>query len=667
MRLNPQNKNLKLRYRWSSGTGPDPDLPYYKTIKTSLASVLKTPPKQPVISEAAATVNKIVIRSLLFLRLYLIHQKTTPPVVNANFIDTVFKTVWHQKAIGSPPSATAKALRDKLTAFYKQNFEPLLPEGDQPISYTYLNTVLDYASVQLMTVFETNIKQHFVEYVEAFVNSVWQKDFLVERIRKTRKTEREQEAGVKKLYTTLRHLKNDLLSVGSEIVQSHQSYHSWVKEHKAQVLPSKQKYEKDLLYYDLQCKPQDYWRGMLRMTELIEQASKKVRNCCPLRTSVIPRHVTLDTTTLVHLLFTKKNGSKSKMLIKGELVRNKDKIWETFFRTNMKVFEAKDYKFNHMVDTDGVSCCILLIRRDQVSKKAPKKKLVVRREQCIDDLTADKTEGLKQKPVVGIDPNMSDLLYCVNEDASKQYRYTQNQRRQETKTKKYRQIMLNEKNHTAVDSRSITEWGSYLAAYDRKTIDSDKCKAFIKAKLLVNSKVTGFYEGRLYRKMRLNTFYNTRKSEQGLVQRFNEIFGTPEEAVIRIGDWKQKKHRKFKEPVNGKGFRTLLRKAGYSVFLVDEFRTSCQCSHCQSETAKCEKFRVRLDPNTKKATEDRHLRLVHGLLLCKQCNRLWNRDVNSSINIARLTRQALEGRGRPAYLSRQTQLPEADSAVTSTA
>ena len=88
---------------------PDPGLPYYKTIKTSLASVLKTRDKQPVISEAAATVNKVVIRALLFLRVYLIDQKASPPVVNADFIDTVFKTVCHQKAIGRPPSKSAKA------------------------------------------------------------------------------------------------------------------------------------------------------------------------------------------------------------------------------------------------------------------------------------------------------------------------------------------------------------------------------------------------------------------------------------------------------------------------------------------------------------------------------------------------------------------------------
>src|SRR5437762_3287404 len=92
---------------------PDPGLPYYKTIKTSLASVLKTPDKLPAISQAAATVNKIVIRALLFLRLYLIHHKNVPPVVDAEFIDTVFKTVCLQKAIGRPPSASSKTLRAK--------------------------------------------------------------------------------------------------------------------------------------------------------------------------------------------------------------------------------------------------------------------------------------------------------------------------------------------------------------------------------------------------------------------------------------------------------------------------------------------------------------------------------------------------------------------------
>ena len=251
---------------------------------------------------------------------------------------------------------------------------------------------------------------------------------------------------------------------------------------------------------------------MVKMNETMEKTGKKISNFCPLRSSVIPKHITIDTTTLVHLLFTKENGAKSKMLGKGELSLKKDKIWETFFKTKMKAFKTKDYVFNHMIATDGISCSILLIRRDLLGQKPPKKKLVVKAEQYVDDLDAEEKTDLKQKSVVGIDPNMSDLVYCVNEDASKRYRYTQNQRRQETKMKKYQQIILNEKNHTKVEGKMITEWETALSDYDHKTVNIEQFKAFIKTKLLVNSKVEKFYEDRLYLKLKLNSFYNVRNS-----------------------------------------------------------------------------------------------------------------------------------------------------------
>lgn len=104
---------IKISHRDIHGvrrSPPDPGLPHYKTIKTSLASVLRLQGKQPVIAEAACTINKIVVRSLLFLRLYLIHHRDNPPVVDADFVDTVFKTVCVVKAVGRPPSTT-KVLR----------------------------------------------------------------------------------------------------------------------------------------------------------------------------------------------------------------------------------------------------------------------------------------------------------------------------------------------------------------------------------------------------------------------------------------------------------------------------------------------------------------------------------------------------------------------------
>src|SRR5271167_3362736 len=43
-------------------------------------------------------------------------------------------------------------------------------------------------------------------------------------------------------------------------------------------------------------------------------------------------------------------------------------------------------------------------------------------------------------------------------------------------------------------------------------------------------------------------------------------------------------------------------------------------------------------------------RLVHGLLRCTTCSRIWNRDVNGAINILHIAKAALGGDQRPKYL-----------------
>ena len=459
--------------------------------------------------------------------------------------------------------------------------------------------------------------------------------------------------------------------MGGEAFTSHPAYHGWIREHKAFVLPAKTRYQKDLLYYDLQCQPNDYYPAMLRMTRFVEQAGRRPQQFCPLRTSIIPKHICIDTTALVHMLYDKElgMGNKSEVLRNSGIKRNKVELWKTLFKTERQEFRSKNYVFNHMIDTDGVSACISLIRRDLAEEKYSKGKKQPGREQYIDDLSPEVCQSLTNKTVVGIDPNMSDLLFCTNEDASKKFRYTQNQRRKEINSKRYERITLKEKRrtHNCVDGLTIEQWETTLSGHNHRTVQFNEFKAYIRAKLHVNSKIEAFYQQRIFRKLNLSRFWNAKRSEQWMLQRFKQIFGGPDEVVIGFGDWEQKKHRKYKEPVKGKGFRSLLRRGGFKVFLVDEFRTSCKCSHCQHEDGKCETFRLRFDPNKKKPDEKRHLRKVHGLLICRKCKRLWNRDVNSAINIARLTRERISGRNRPEYLSRQANQGTAlNRGVTST-
>lgn len=78
------------------------------------------------------------------------------------------------------------------------------------------------------------------------------------------------------------------------------------------------------------------------------------------------------------------------------------------------------------------------------------------------------------------------------------------------------------------------------------------------------------------------------------------------------GDWEQRKHRKFKEPTKGIGFRNMFCKSGFQVYLVDDFRTSCKCSNC--EGGECSKFREIRNP---KPTKNNSI-LSHSLFFVRK-------------------------------------------------
>jgi hypothetical protein len=237
-------------------------------------------------------------------------------------------------------------------------------------------------------------------------------------------------------------------------------------------------------------------------------------------------------------------------------------------------------------------------------------------------------------------------------EKGQKFRYTQEQRRKETKQKKYRNILQENKLNTMINEKSVVELETTLSHYNKKTLNFDKFKDYIKQKNILNTELKTFYQETIYRKLRLSSFINRKKSETRLINNFCKLYGDPDNTMIGFGDFEQYKHRKFKEPVKGKGFRTLFRKAGYKVYLVDEFRTSCRCSHCEDDIGICKTFRECKNPRP--WITNRIFR--HGLVKCKTCSRLWNRDTNASRNILKITLNEILGLGRPEYLKRSQRL-----------
>ena len=626
---------------------------FFKTIKTSLKNVLKHPEiNTKILNDAVVKSNKIVIHTLQFLKLYLLdyyeNNNQTLPVVSKELINNSMKVVCGEKTEkrGKPAKNETIEMKDILTTFYNHHYLPLTQ--NDPIDYAGLNTVLDYLKEDVITMYENNIQLHYVEYVERYVNVVWKKKMIVNKIRKLGKTQKEREARVRNLCAELRKIKNDLLNVDGKPYQSNNYYHKWIAEQKQHILPHRNKFEKNSVMYDLKCKTMEYFPCMIFMMKQVENDGETVNNVFPLRSEIAPKYIRLDTTTLVNLLLRKEHGTKGFFKTNGELKKNEDKIWKFFFRTERKAFHKKDFSFHHMVSTDGIGLSILFLREDLVGKKLPMMKKGISKELYIDEL--DDYSTLRDKKIVGIDPGKEDLIYCVD-DASKDanvFRYSQNQRRKETKMKKYNNIILAMKTNK-IEDKTIIEYETELSHFNRKSLQITKYKEYLREKNRINHILFCFYRKELFRKLKFGKYINIKRNEQKMISNFKRAYGDADNVVICIGDWEQRKQMKYKEPTLGKGIRTLFRKNNFNVFLVDEFRSSCKCSKCDGGV--CEKFMVRTHPNKKKNKDE--LWLIHGLLRCKSGCGSWNRDRNGSSNIYKIAKNAINNIERPSYLCRE--------------
>ena len=624
---------------------------FFKSTKTSLKSILKRPEINTTkINDTVIKAHKIVIHTLQFLKLFLLHHYDTNnhslPVIDNKLVNNAMKVICGDKEEkrGRPPNKDTAELKENLTSFYMLHYKPHTQQ--EQLDYTYMNNILVYLSDDIITMYENNIQLHYVDYVERFVNVVWKKKMLSEKIRRLYKTKGEREARIRSLCGEMRKIKNDLLNVDKSAYTSKPYYHSWITEQKKRILPVKKKFQKDSVYYDLKCKPMEYFPCMITMMKDVERQEETLSNVFPLRSGIAPNYIRLDTITLVHLLLRKEQGNKGDYTDEGNTKKYEDKIWQFFFRTERKLFTKNGYSFHHMISTDGVGVSILFLRKDLVGAKLPNIRKNMSKEIYIDEL-GDYTD-LQSRKIVGIDPGKEDLIYCVD-GASKDanvFRYSQNQRRKETKMKKYNNIILAMKTNT-IHGKTITEYETDLSNFNRKTLDLDGFKQYVREKNRMNHILFDFYAKQLFRKLKFGMYINKKRNEINMINQFKKTFGKPEEVVICIGDWEQKKQMKYKEPTLGKGIRTLFRKNNYKVYLVDEFRSSCRCSNCNGGV--CEKFRLRENPKPNK--DD--IRLVHGLLRCKSGCGLWNRDRNGSSNIYKIAENAINNLERPSYLCRE--------------
>ena len=627
--------------------------------------------------------NKIVIHSYQFLKLYCISQFTKTgavPNIDYKFIMLIMKTVSVSDNNRGKYKKDVQKLKDKLDAFYEKSYKPLIGKEEQPV-YTGLIQMLDYEAKSMVTCLSNHIMMNFAAMLNRYINIVCDKSGQIDAIKKEN-IKSDRKSAINRYNSKLRRIKNDVLNHENK---SDPEYYDLIATIRRDILDidatdSKLKSLNLIAISD----PLSLLPALIRMSISGEKIMAKrmqsvpesdrtlfnIINCFPQRSNIVPKHCTFDSALIISTLMTERIRHYSL-----NIKKLCDEIWEMFFRTDRSMFRKSGYTFDHQIVTDGIACTLLFIRNDlydpfkKVSVRHTRKPHNYQDTKYVQDLTQAEKSKISFKTVVGIDPGVDDLIYCTNGDTkivrkengklshkTTTFRYSRMQRRKETKSRKFAQIIENDKKQTIIGNKTVKQIESELSTVNFNSCILPNIKKNIRLKNRTNQILTEYYEKPLYRKLKISGYINRARSESKMINRFAEKFGGPKDTVIFIGDWSTEKGMRYKEPTKGKGMRDVFKRNGYNIYLVDEYNTSKRMYESGDEM---ERFKKLVKRDNKGRTLETVL--VHGLIRNKLTNdipgvktELMNRDLNGSLNIRQKGMRLFYNAPIPSYLSRVT-------------
>ncbi len=608
-----------------SSKNPKPPDPFdrsgkqpYQTLKIPLKTILRDKEALPVLTQLVFDMNDLVIHTYQFIRLYLLHlleKCENFPEINDTFILYCMKTLGERDNRGK--QATNTDLLTTLETFYIAKYQPLINHAKMSLkNKTY---ILPYLATHIHTAFSNNITERFTTHFLRFINQTT--------------------ASINEDKLTLLQFKHRIFDLKDE--EKNSPFQEWKDIHLHHILPAN---IKKSVHYDVKVRPFDYLKGMLYMNSILEDNERKLFQPIPLRTDIIPKHITLDTACLVSLFCPEKDkdGKKTK---KGELLKNikenQSDIWGSFIDIKNKIFRNKHYQFSYQLQTDGVGCSLLFIRKDLAQNKKWGSKMPIVEEKeypQLETLDDQIIEDFKPRKIIGCDPGKRSLVYMVDDEGNR-LQYTAPQKRIESKAKRNIYVLGIEKRRSG-----IIEKETILSVQNGKTSNLEKFKSYLVEKTRLNNETSTFYQREVWRKMKFRSYSYGKKSVDVFLNKIKETFG--DNILIGYGNWSRDAHMKHFMPTMNKGLRKLIHRK-YDTLTVNECMTSKMCCVCKSEL---ENYR------------DEKGRKIHRLLVCKSqvCVSSQNkkavyktRDLNSAVNILNLTRMWLDRKERPNEFCRK--------------
>jgi len=584
----------------------------YTTIKTTLKSVLRNHTEvQPVITNLVFEMNDLMIHSYQFIRLYVLkcyNNRQQFPEINEKFILYCIKALGEKTNSGRKEKDTS--ILETLQEFYDTEYQPLL--NHQKTQLKNKSNMLPYLATQLHTSLSNNTQERFIQHFLRFIN-------------KTTKDLTEDKA-------TLFKFKKQLLDCNEE---TEPMFDDWKRTHLQNILP---KNIKKSVHYDVKVSPFDYLKGMLYMNAVLEKEEHKLFQPLPLRNNIIPKHIILDTACIVNL-FSLEGKTKTELF--KAIKENQHDVWNNLLNLQHKTFKSKHYQFHYQIQTDGISCSLLFIRKDLKDKKWGSKVPILQEQEFhnIEDLSLEQLDTLKDRNIVGCDPGKHSLVYMMDSQGNK-LQFTASQRKIESYGKRNERILLQEKKRN-----NIIEKETHLSNKNSKSVDYEKFKVFLVEKDKLNKETTEFFKRDVWRKMKFRQYSYGKKSIDTFLNKIKKTFG--DNILIGYGNWSRSTQMKHMMPTMNKGLRKLIHKK-YDTLTINEFYTSQKCCECYKDL----KHHINKKVKYRKDTRGKE---IYRLFCCSNCVSSKNkngvfrtRDKNSAISIMKLTQEWIETQTRPS-------------------
>lgn len=645
----------------------------YKTLKIPFKHIIKENNTKNIIEDLILRTTKIIKHTYYFIKLFTIdnfENNKSNVFLDKEKIRFIYSLISTIKS-----KQTVKYENKEIKKFYDDIYSKI---NIQKESRDGLTNILAYEADLIITCIENNIKNNFTRHFNTYIYHTFELKNKLENINNIEDK--------KTLWGDFRSIKTDILSF--EKYKSDEKYHAFIKEQQLYLFNKsfQDNIKNTHILYEVKSSPQTFlftFYKILQKYEILNshKVENKIRlfSVLPLRRSLIPKHITLDSEILIQNFKDKIKANLHKFPeeitniedLRRNFMKHQKELWSIFFNLD-KAKINKNYEFDYLIKTDNIACSMqFVIKRNEGEikgrfKKGENKKIanksnnVIKKShknvKYIDDILANNRFALNAKKIACIDPNKSDLIYCgtYKDNELVTFRYTNNQRRKESKRKKYsnirRKILNTKKAENKGKNETMTKIESEKSNICLNEIKKKKIIENLKITEEIDKKIEKSYIEPLFRKLNMNAYINIQRSESRMIKNFSKKIGSKEDTIVIIGDNGIKDVIvKGLESTISKRIIEIFKRFNYEVYIIDEYNTSALCNGC---SGKLSKF---LEVKSKKPRTKGKKFMSHGILRCQssaqRCNVIHNRDKNAVKNMLKIvSNYQLSGKRIKQYL-----------------